>query len=47
MSSPGAHLDCPYCTSWGECKLRNPYNKCDDYYAYVGDEEEDETEDDW
>ncbi len=37
---PGAEEDYPYCTRGGRCRLRNPSEKCDDYYAYVGDEEE-------
>ncbi len=37
---PGANLDCPYCDFDGECRLSNPYQECDDYYAYTGDEEE-------
>ena len=38
---PGADFDCPYydCET-GFCELGNPYGECDDYYAYVGDEEE-------
>ena len=37
---PGAYFDCPYCNKYGVCTLENPANECDDYYACVGDEEE-------
>lgn len=40
---PVADLSCPYYNRrTGNCKLENPYVECDDYYACVGDEEEDD-----
>lgn len=37
---PVFDLSCPYLTHSGECLLENPMLECDDYYAMVGDEEE-------
>lgn len=33
---------CPYCDPNGYCHLMNPMRECDDYFAYYGDEEDDE-----
>lgn len=38
---PSADLDCPHCID-GFCNLQNPYDECDDYYAEVGDEEDED-----
>ncbi len=37
---PGGALDCPYCTPNGFCQLDKPWEECDDYYCYTGDEED-------
>ena len=36
---PTYDLSCPYCTKLGKCRLENPVEECDDYYAVMGDEE--------
>lgn len=37
-------MDCPYCTKDGVCEIGNPMEECDEYYAVVGDNEEEEDE---
>lgn len=34
-----AEFDCPYCLC-GFCKLKHPEKECDDYYAMIGDDED-------
>lgn len=37
-------LSCPYCDKTsGFCTLKDPARDCDDYFAAVGEEEEDES----
>lgn len=38
----GAMFSCPHCNSYGYCELTNPRKECDDYYAEVGDEEDED-----
>jgi len=39
---PTYDLSCPYCTKLGKCRLENPQVECDDYYAVMGGELEEE-----
>ena len=42
---PVLDWECPYFNSEGcVCKLDDPKTDCDDYYAAVGDEEDDNDE---
>lgn len=38
---PTQDFTCPYCDANGVCMLDNPKRECDDYYAMIGDDEED------
>lgn len=40
VNCPVPDFLCPYCDTYGNCQLDNPAEECDDYYAMVGDEEE-------
>lgn len=33
---------CPYCDSNGYCHITNPMRECDDYFAYYGEEGDDD-----
>lgn len=37
---PTCDFSCPYCGTYGECELDNPAEECDDYYAVMGDEDD-------
>ena len=41
---PTCDIECPYCVGLNyECVIGDPMKECDDYYAYHGDEEEEES----
>ena len=40
VDCPTADFSCPYYGARGTCLLENPTEECDDYYAAVGDKED-------
>lgn len=39
---PTSDWNCPYYNQGGICMLDNPAEECDDYYATVGDDEDED-----
>ena len=40
---PICDFECPYCNEDGVCWLEDPAMNCDDYYAAMGDDEDEEV----
>ena len=41
---PVGDFSCPYYGARGACLLENPAEECDDYYAMIGDDEDEDLD---